>query len=419
MPGVYLLLKGLVDEGFQIHWLLIGRDSLQRETFELLDGRIRVTCCTPPWAALIDRISSTRLCYLKLSQWGYGCCAVRKALRLLRRTSVGLIYGATPLGAAVAGVVARLRRLPRISRLYGTFLSYYVLAGRLSWLCPSYPVEAAVFRRPGEALVVTNDGTRGDRVAGYYKTDPEKMYFLLNGVDKDSAPPPAHDLIAVRERLGIGAQTVLLVTVSRLARWKRVDRAVGAMAGLRRLGLDCRLLVVGEGPERPNLEAQARSAGVDHLVTFVGELAHQDAMAILHSAGLFLSLFDYSNLGNPLIEAMMAGRCIVSIRDGSLDGILTDGENAILIEPKTLESDLPQRLGELIRDAALRECLGQAARETAHATFWSWNQRIAAEIDMIKTLCAGQRPDKTRWMEKWAHALKAPAGSASTDSRQG
>ena len=106
----------------------------------------------------------------------------------------------------------------------------------------------------------------------------------------------------------------VLVTATRLARWKRVDRAVDAVALLRKQGIAAKLLVVGDGEERTNLEDQARQLGLQGQVTFVGPVPQAEVQRYLWAADVFMSVNELSNVGNPLLEAMLAGRCILTIR---------------------------------------------------------------------------------------------------------
>jgi glycosyltransferase involved in cell wall biosynthesis len=397
MPAVYLLLTALVKEEFQIYWMLMGRDPLGRHSFDLMDGKIHVICCQPIGAKIFDAISTSKLVHLKLPQIALGLAGLLKALQILRKVRPNLVYGSTPMAALVSGVLAKLYHLPRISRLYGSLLYFYKLQGRWEWLYYHYPAEIAVFKWPGDALILTNDGTRSNQLAKRFRSDPEKMFFLLNGVDK--IPDNLEDIRAsVRERLGIYQRTVTLVTVSRLDTWKRVDRAIRAIARLRVQRLDCQLLVVGDGHLRANLESLARSCGAGDHIRFLGALPHKDVWEILSAADIFLSLYDYSNLCNPLLEAMVAGRCIVSLADGSLEGIITSGHNGILIKPERIEEELTTHLTALMHDEHTRRSLGDSAKRTAERMFRTWEERISQEVGIIKTLCGGGSVAKNRQM---------------------
>jgi glycosyltransferase involved in cell wall biosynthesis len=398
MPAVYLLLTALVKEGFQIYWMLMGRDPLERHSFDLMDGKIHVICCQPIGANIFHAISTSKLVHLKLPQIAIGFAGLLKALQVLRKVRPNIVYGSTPMAALVSGVLAKLYHLPRISRLYGSLLYFYKLQGRWEWLYYHYPAEIAVFKWPGDALILTNDGTRSDLLAKRFGSSPEKVLFLLNGVDK-KIPDNLENIRAnVRNRLGIDHRTVTLVTLSRLDTWKRVDRAIRAIAKLRAQRLDCQLLVVGDGPEHANLEGLARSCGAGDHIRFLGALPHKEMWEVLSVADIFLSLYDYSNLCNPLLEAMVAGRCIVSLTDGSLEGIITSGHNGILIKPEALEEELTTHLATLIHDEHARRFLGDAAKRTAERMFRTWEERISQEVEIIKTLCGGGNVAKDRQM---------------------
>ena len=416
MPPVYLLLDALMKEGFRIHWMILDETGLRQKSVDLFDGKLSITFCRPPAESLYNWIKDTKLRHLKLLQFLYLCVCVWKVLRLLRHTRVDLVYGASPPGVLVAAIVAYLRHLPRITRLHGSLLYFRKLQRRPEWLDRWYPAENIVFRWPGDAMILTNDGTYCDRLAKRFGTDPEKVFFLINGVDKTVPADAQAARGALRQRLGLDDATVMFATVSRLTGWKRVDRASRAMAALRTEGLDCRLFVVGDGSSRTSLEELARSTGAAESVTFMGALPHREATVFIRAADVFLSLYDYSNLANPVIEAMVAGQCIVSIADGSLNGIIIDGESGILVPQETLETQLPKRLASLIHDPQMRRRLGAGAAQAAQSTFQTWEQRIAAEMDIIKTLAAGKRLDKSCWTARWAARPSSECAADATSS---
>ncbi len=135
----------------------------------------------------------------------------------------------------------------------------------------------------------------------------------------------------------------MLVTATRLARWKRVDRAVDAVALLRNEGIAARLLIVGDGEERTNLEEQVRDLGLQDLVTFVGPVPQPEVQRYLWAADVFLSTNELSNVGNPLLEAMIAGRCVLTLDEGDTRDLIRDGETGVLLhsgEPQVIADAL-------------------------------------------------------------------------------
>jgi glycosyltransferase involved in cell wall biosynthesis len=240
---------------------------------------------------------------------------------------------------------------------------------------------------------MTDDGTQGDEVLQRLNPDsPGKVCFWRNGLDLGNVRPPneGEDDLA-RAALCLKPDDFVLATATRLARWKRVDRAVDAVALLRNEGIAARLLIVGDGEERTNLEQQVADLGLNDLVTFVGAVPQADVQRYLWASDVFLSTNELSNVGNPLLEAMVAGRCVLTLDEGDTRDLIRDGETGILLhsgEPQVIAD----ALAGLARDPDKRRRLGATARHVAERSFWSWEQRMDAEVDAVEELFANQVP---------------------------
>lgn len=105
------------------------------------------------------------------------------------------------------------------------------------------------------------------------------------------------------------------------------------------------LVIVGNGSERERLQGIARELGVEQHVRFEGAVPHGEIIQYLAAADIFLSFYDWSNVGNPLLEAMMAGKCIVTLNNGDTGQFVKNEENGIL-----LEYEEPPKLPEVIRN---------------------------------------------------------------------
>jgi len=162
----------------------------------------------------------------------------------------------------------------------------------------------------------------------------DRVRFWMNGVDWESfeALPERQE---ARRRLAITAKRVLL-TVSRLVSWKRVERSIQALAGVVEYYPDTVLIVVGDGSERERLERLAHELGVAQHVRFEGAVPHDEVPQYLAATDIFLSFYDWTNVGNPLLEAMMAGKCIVTLNNGDTAHFIKDEENGILLEYEEL-----------------------------------------------------------------------------------
>jgi len=148
---------------------------------------------------------------------------------------------------------------------------------------------------------------------------------------------------------------------------------------------DTILVIVGDGPERSSLEALVRKLDIADYVRFEGAVVHKEIPVYLAAADIFLSFYDMSNVGNPLLEAMMAGKCIITLNTGDTGRIIQNGYNGVLLEYKDLPSLSASILKLLVNDS-LKKQLGANAREFANKNFWTWEKRMDVEIQAINTL---------------------------------
>ncbi len=295
--------------------------------------------------------------------------AARRAEGVLRREPIDLLYGYEVHGLLAVRLLRRRWRLPTVARFQGTVM-YPALSDRVA-LLRKYE-EVVALRTPADLYVMTNDGTRGDRVLA--RLNLERL-----------APMTHRQALAARRSLGIERGRFVMVTASRLARWKRVDRAVRAMPRILEAVSEALLLVVGDGEERGELEALTRELGVSDSVRFVGAVSPEEVARYMGAADLFLALADLSNVGNPLLEAMACGKAIATLDAGDTGELIRDGETGVLLPSG--ETDLvAEAIVGLARDESLRERLGEGARDYASSHFWTWEQRMTAEVDEVERL---------------------------------
>ena len=133
-----------------------------------------------------------------------------------------------------------------------------------------------------------------------------------------------------------------------------------AAARVRRAVPDARFLIVGDGPQRGELEALAQSLAISDAVRFLG--TRSDVPEVL-------SLIDVLALSshieaNPvsILEAMAAEKPVVATRVGSVDKAVHDGRSGYLVSPGS-EEELAGRLIELLRDRPRAAAFGRAGRQ--------------------------------------------------------
>ena len=317
--------------------------------------------------------------------------AARQAERLFKHQGFDLLYGYEVHGVLAQRKVRARHPLPLVARFQGTVMHPYLR--RPQSLLRKFE-EVRALRTPADLYIMTDDGTRGDEVLQALNGESEgKVRFWRNGLDAlSSAPQEAMDSSHARTTLGLAQDDFVLVTATRLARWKRVDRALDAVAKLRSDGILARLLIVGDGEERLNLERQARELRLEDRVTFIGPVPQAEVQRYLAAADVFLSVNELSNVGNPLLEAMFAGRCILTLDEGDTRDLIRDGETGVLLPASGEPAEIAAALARLAGDPQRRQKLGTAAHRLAERSFWTWDQRLDAEVEAVEALVTDPLP---------------------------
>jgi len=174
---------------------------------------------------------------------------------------------------------------------------------------------------------------------------------IVNGVGQP--PPPANrDEACASWNLGAGLRIV--IAVGRLAPQKRHDLAVHAVAQVP----DAALVVLGEGPLRPNLEGLARELGVAQRVRFPGE--HPSPRALLAVADAVLHPSDWEGMPLAVVEAMSVALPIVATAVPGTRELLRDGVDGLLV-PAGDATALAEALSRVLCDPDLAHRLGAAA----------------------------------------------------------
>ncbi|MDB7663172.1 glycosyltransferase family 4 protein [Lacticaseibacillus rhamnosus] len=127
----------------------------------------------------------------------------------------------------------------------------------------------------------------------------------------------------LREKLGL-ADVPVLVSLSRVAYEKRIDKLISAMPAILAQIPKAVLLIVGDGPAREDLEAQAAELGIADHVRFTGEIDHDDVGDYYRVGDVFVSASDSESQGLTYIEAMAADRKVVALAGDYTDQLLDD-----------------------------------------------------------------------------------------------
>ncbi len=206
----------------------------------------------------------------------------------------------------------------------------------------------------------------------------ERIRVIPNGINpNDFVTVPSRD--QAQATLGVQGRMVIGF-IGFVREWDQLHRIVSWL-GTRPKDDQAMLLVVGDGPVRAELEEQARSLGIAHKLKFTGVVPRSQvpAAAAAFDVALQTALVPYAS---PLclFEYMALGKAILAPDQPNHHEVLVGGVDADLYDPVD-PAGIEKRLDVLASDAALRQRLGQAARQalTDRQYLWSGNARRVTE----------------------------------------
>ena len=189
------------------------------------------------------------------------------------------------------------------------------------------------------------------------------------GVESDLFSPSKRSLEWRRSR-GIADQEPVVTFVSRLVTEKGLDVVIDVSKALTASGTVHKVLIVGDGPERPRLSDAIPDA------IFEGHLKGEPLATAYASSDVFLFPSETETFGNVTLEAMSSGLpCVVANATGS-NALVKDGVTGFLMPPRDSDAFL-RGVSTLIHDGSLRKKMGEAARVSALSYEWS---RVLGQI---------------------------------------
>ena len=312
-----------------------------------------------------------------LSHW----CATKNFIKtgeaiLNNIASKEVILYAYEVGAVRATKALSLKHsLPIVTRFQGTILlkRKRTLINRVRF----YPHFQAL-GTGADIVVMTNDGSFGDIALKNALNPTNNILFLRNGVND---PPPLDTNIReeILNKLDLVSGEKILVTLCRLVTWKRVDRTIHLLKDLTTRGIPCKFICVGEGEEKENLITLTGKLGLTGKVVFVGQVPRNEIYYYIDIADVFLSLNDLSNMGNPLFEALAAGKPIITLDSGDTSSVIMHNENGVLLSESELYKAADYAI-KIFSDQEYRNKLAVNGKQWTKINMMTWDERMATEI---------------------------------------
>ena len=269
----------------------------------------------------------------------------------------------TPLfvRAPLFGIVHHLFGHSIFSEINFLAASYVSLMERLALV---------VYRTSRMPFFVVSSSTR-DEMAGHGFRDTD-LVVVHNCVDHELyRPDPAKR-----------SATPVIGYCGRLKKYKGVDQFLRAVPHILREVPGTRVVIVGEGDDRPRLERMARTLGIADTVTFAGFVGESQKVEMLQSMWCGVNTSSKEGWGLTVVESNACGTPVVASDVPGLRDVVRDGETGLLYR----HGDVPQLAGQVVRvlrDRLLRERLTAGA--LAWASRFNWDAAAAETLAALRS----------------------------------
>jgi glycosyltransferase involved in cell wall biosynthesis len=199
---------------------------------------------------------------------------------------------------------------------------------------------------------------------------------------------PEEEIAAFGKRQFPEQGPVRFVSSGALLAWKGFELGLRAFASVHGALPGSRFSIIGDGPERRNLQLLSRTLGIEGAVTFHGQLPRQDALRTMERSDVLVHPSYHDSGGWVCLEAMAMGLPVVCL-DLAGPGVLVApeaGRRIAATTPQETIRAIADSLLELGSDRELRHALGQAGRVHVGEEY-SWNRRGDVLRDICREAC--------------------------------
>jgi glycosyltransferase involved in cell wall biosynthesis len=311
-----------------------------------------------------------------------GIRVVRGGGRLLFNFHVPFVYASRFRPEQFDVVIENLNKLPFFTPLYVRRpLGYIVhhLWGRSIFLEAPFPIALYVSALERLTLplissrhlpvLAVSPSTRAELIQAGLQSS--QIHIVYNCVDHNRyCPSPSRR-----------SRTPLIGYFGRIKKYKAIDHLIRAFAQIHSLEPTARLVIVGDGDHRPELQRLALELGVSAVVEFTGFATEEEKVRRMQEAWFAVNTSSKEGWGLTVIEANACGTPVIASNVPGLRDAVKDGETGLLYTFADVD-ELAGKMQRLLRDAQLREQLAMGSIRWAQT--FSWDAMAEKTVSLLQ-----------------------------------
>jgi glycosyltransferase involved in cell wall biosynthesis len=349
---VLLLIDRLENGGAERQFCELVRALARDGRFELTAGILDARPSVYEWA-----LEGLGVPMLRFGREGrLRTKALRALLAELRRGRHDLIHAWKPLACDYAAIAGRLRGVPVVA-------SSIRNAKDRDWM---QFLRIRLHALLADRLVANSQAG----LSGRFSRRPARFVVIRNGIDLARFRIDPDRRRRARAALPFAAGARIVAMVASFTTKKDHATLIEAFEEVARARADAVLLLAGQGPTRPEVDARVAAAGLTDRVHFAGFV--RDAEELLSVCDVSVLLTDTrvhrEGVSNALLESMALGLPVIATRGGGTDEVVEHGVSGLLVPPGE-PAAVAGALLELLGDEEKRRRLGEGARRRVESDF--------------------------------------------------
>lgn len=218
------------------------------------------------------------------------------------------------------------------------------------------PVIRFLWRRAN--VVIPN--SKGIQALALKASPKQEMTIIENGVD-------TVEFAAAEE---LPQLPVVFISTSRLTPRKGIDKLVEAFAvAVKNSRAPLELRIIGEGEQKPDLEARVKELGLEEQVKFLGRIEHHLLPEYYQDAHVFVLASKNEGMSNAALEAMASGLPLIVSNTGGMEELVTEGKNGFFVDPDSIQQ-FAETLVNVSSNPGTIRAFGQESRRRAVERGW-------------------------------------------------
>ena len=301
------------------------------------------------------------------------------AYNIIKKENISMVHAHSILPQGfVAAILKKIFGIPLLVTIHGSDL---------------FPLKNSLFKKlqnfvvKNADIITANTKATRDELVGRFPEYSSKVKIIPMGVN-----PDFFKKLKVKKPAKY-SKNKLLLFVGRLSDQKGLQYLIDALPEIVRKEPAAKLLIIGDGPFKSELEKKINENRIKDYVEFLGSLPSSEVVKYHNYADIFVlpSLANKTGteaLGLALMEAMSSGCAVVGTKVGGIPSLIKDGDDGLLVQQKD-SKHLADAIAGLIKNRKKAETMGKNASKSIRANY-SWDKISKEFLNIYKNLLRRQ-----------------------------